>query len=154
RGGQGEVDAHDLVAGVDRTGGRNRRVDAAAHRCQYAHHETFPPGAETRPAARARSTTSTMTWATASTAASVVVWESENRSDERASARSRPMAISTWLAWATPAVHADPVEHSMPLASRSISNESPSHPAKDTCTLPGSRASASAPLRTVPSTPS
>ena len=69
----------------------------------------------------------------------VEVCPRENRSELRATASSAPMASSTWLGCATPAVHAEPVEHSMPWASSSMSRLSPSHPGKDRCALPGSR---------------
>ena len=75
----------------------------------------------------------------ASTSSGVEVWPSEKRSDPRADASSAPIASSTWLGWATPAVQAEPVEHSMPCASSSISRLSPSQPGKDRCALPGSR---------------
>lgn len=38
----------------------------------------------------------------------------ENRSEPPATASSAPIANSTWVGLATPAVHADPVGHSMP----------------------------------------
>ena len=62
-----------------------------------------------------------------------------NRSELRARSASAPIASSTWLGRATPALQADPVEHSMPRASSSISSASPSAPGKDRCALPGSR---------------
>ena len=63
------------------------------------------------------------------------------REPQRASARARsaPIASSTWLGWATPAVQAEPVEQAMPLASSSISSASPSQPGNEKCALPGSR---------------
>ncbi len=48
------------------------------------------------------------------------------------------MASSTWLGWATPAVHAEPVEQAIPRASSSISSASPSQPGKEKCAFPGS----------------
>ena len=50
-----------------------------------------------------------------------------------------PVASRTWLGWATPAVQAEPVEHSMPWASSSSSRESPSQPGKVKWALAGSR---------------
>ena len=46
----------------------------------------------------------------------------------RANSSAQPIASSTWEGWGTPAEQADPVEHSMPRASSSISSESPSQP--------------------------
>jgi len=54
----------------------------------------------------------------------------DNRSEPRALAGSATIAISTCDGWATPAVHAEPVEHSTPLASSTFSSESPSQPRK------------------------
>ena len=87
----------------------------------------------------------------ASTSASTLVWPNDNRSDPRALAGSAPIASSTCDGCATPAVQADPVEHSIPLASNSISSESPSQPRKVKCALPGSRAAPVAPLSTTSS---
>ena len=66
-------------------------------------------------------------------------------------AASAPIASSTWLGWATPAEQAEPVEHSTPLASSSISRASPSQPGKEKCALPGSRSTGS-PLSTASGT--
>ena len=52
---------------------------------------------------------------------------------------SAPTARRTWLGRATPALQADPVEHSTPRASSSMSRASPSAPGKDRCALPGSQ---------------
>jgi hypothetical protein len=71
----------------------------------------------------------------------------DSRNEPRALAGSAPIAISTCDGCATPAVQADPVEHSIPLASKSISNASPSEPRKVKCALPGSRSRSRAPLR-------
>ena len=90
------------------------------------------------PTALARSTTGPMASTSASTSAWVLVWPSENRSDERASSSLAPMASSTCEGWGTPAEQADPVEHSMPRASSSISSESPSQPGNVRWALPGS----------------
>ena len=49
-----------------------------------------------------------------------------------------------------PAVQAEPVEHSMPLASSSISSESPSQSPNVTCALPGSRRGADGPRSRLP----
>ena len=57
----------------------------------------------------------------------------------RAPSSSQPIASSTCEGWGTPAEQAEPVEHSMPRASSSISSESPSQPGKPRCALPGSR---------------
>ncbi len=54
-----------------------------------------------------------------------------------------PIASSTWLGWATPAEQAEPVEHSTPRASSSMSSESPSQPGNEKCALPGSRSTGS-----------
>ena len=77
----------------------------------------------------------------------MLVCPKESRSDPRALAGSAPIAISTCDGWATPAVQADPVEHSIPLASNSINSASPSQPRKVKCALPGSRSGSRAPLR-------
>ncbi len=61
------------------------------------------------------------------------------RKDPRALVGSAPIASNTCDGCATPAVHADPVEHSIPLASNSISSASPSQPRKVKCALPGNR---------------
>ena len=71
--------------------------------------------------------------------AAVVVPPSENRSAPRASSSAIPIPSSTCDGRDTPAVHADPVEHSMPWASSSMRSESPSQPANRRCALPGSR---------------
>ena len=52
---------------------------------------------------------------------------------------SQPIASSTCEGCGTPAEQAEPVEHSMPRASSSISSESPSQPGKPRWALPGSR---------------
>ena len=78
--------------------------------------------------------------------ASVVVWPSDSRREPRALAGSAPIAISTCEGWATPAVQAEPVEHSIPLASNNISRESPSQPRNVKCAFPGSRPAPGAPL--------
>ena len=64
-----------------------------------------------------------------------------NRSECRAWTSSQPIASSTWEGCGTPAEQAEPVEHSMPWASSSISSESPSQPGKPRWALPGSRPS-------------
>src|SRR5690606_1583733 len=130
---QREVHAHHVVPCVDGSGRGHRRVDATAHRGEDPHRATAAP------ARRARSTTAPMTDATASTSAAVEVWPRENRSEPRAVASSAPIASSTWLGCVTPAVQADPVEHSMPWASSSMSRLSPSQPGNDRWALPGSR---------------
>ena len=61
----------------------------------------------------------------------------ENRSEPRARSASAPIASSTWLGWATPAEQAEPVEHSMPRASSSMSSASPSQPGKDEVRVAG-----------------
>ena len=90
-------------------------------------------------AARARSTHGPIASTTASTSACVEVWPSENRSECRAASSVQPIASSTWEGWGTPAEQAEPVEHSIPRASSSISSESPSQPGKPRWALPGSR---------------
>ncbi len=92
-----------------------------------------------RRAARARSTTGPIASTTASTSAWVVVWPREKRSECRAWSASQPIASSTCEGWGTPAEQAEPVEHSIPRASSSISSESPSQPGKPRWALPGSR---------------
>src|SRR5262245_38325142 len=145
RGRQREVHADDIVTRIDHPRGSDRRVDAAAHCDEHPHCSAAP--ALARAACRARSTAAGNTASAASTSASVLVWPNENRSEPRALAGSAPIASSTCDGWATPAVHAEPVEHSTPLASSSISKESPSQPRKVKCVLPGRRASPVAPLR-------
>src|SRR5919112_1430544 len=90
------------------------------------------------PARRARSTTGPITSSTASTSASVEVCPRLKRSELRARSGSAPVASSTWLGRATPALQADPVEHSTPRASSSMSSASPSAPGKDRWAFPGS----------------
>src|SRR3954470_8904691 len=131
---QRQVHAGDLVTGVDGQGRGDRGVHSPAHRGEHAHGQCCPS-----PARRARSTTGPMTSRTASTSASVEVCPRLNRSELRARSGSAPTASSTWLGRATPALHADPVEHSIPRASSSISSASPSAPGKDRWALPGSR---------------
>ncbi len=63
------------------------------------------------------------------------------------------MASSTWDGCATPAEQAEPVEHSTPLASSSMSSASPSQPGKEKWALPGSRSPGS-PLSTTSGTAS
>ena len=94
-------------------------------------------------AALARSTQGPMASTTASTSAWVEVCPSENRSECRAASTSQPIARRTCEGCGTPAEQAEPVEHSMPRASSSISSESPSQPGKPRWALPGSRCSAS-----------
>ena len=80
-----------------------------------------------------------MASATASTSALVEVCPRLKRSVPRARSGSVPVARRTWLGWATPAVQAEPVEHSMPWASSSSSRESPSQPGKVKWALAGRR---------------
>ncbi|CAM5416515.1 hypothetical protein SCALM49S_07014 [Streptomyces californicus] len=82
------------------------------------------------PAVRARSTAGPIASASAFTSSSVEVWPSEKRRVPRARSGSVPVASSTWLGWAIPAVQAEPVEQAMPWASSRRSRESPSHPGK------------------------
>ena len=89
-------------------------------------------------ARRARSTASPITAPRASTSCCDEVWPRENRSDPRALASSAPMASSTWLGCAMPAVQAEPVEQAMPFASSSMSSASPSQPGNEKWALPGS----------------
>ena len=133
---QGQVYAHHVMTGVDHAGGGNRRVDAAAHRGEHPHRET---PAVASAACRARATAPGSTRSAASTSDSTLVCPKDNRSDPRALAGSAPIATNTCEGCATPAVQADPVEHSIPLASNNISNASPSHPSNVKCALPGSR---------------
>src|SRR3954470_3616580 len=121
---------------VDGASGGHRRGDAAGHRGEHLHADR-----QLSPARRARSTTGPITSMSASTSAAVDVWPRLNRSELRARSSSCPIDSSTWLGRATPAEHAEPVEHSIPRASRSSSNESPSHPGNEKCALPGSRES-------------
>ncbi len=103
--------------------------------------------AAARAARRARATAPGSTSNAASTSASTLVCPSERRNDPRALAASTPIAINTCEGCATPAVQADPVEHSIPLASNNINSASPSQPRKVKCALPASRIGSSAPLR-------
>src|ERR1700736_1287235 len=136
--------ADDVVARVDHPRGSHRRVDAAAHGDEHSHCSAAPALASA--AWRARSTAAGNTASAASMSASVLVWPKLSRSEPRALAGWAPIASSTCDGWATPAVHAEPVEHSTPLASNSISSESPSQPRKVKWVLPGRRASPVAPL--------
>ncbi len=72
--GQGEVDAGDVVAGLDRAGRSDRGVDAAGHGSDDPH----------RWVVLARSTTGPIASTRASTSAAVLVWPSEKRSECRA----------------------------------------------------------------------
>src|SRR5699024_4414649 len=71
---QGEVDADDLVAGVDGAGGGHGRIDPAGHGDEYSHDAPciHRGVAETIPARRACSTTSGRAASRASTSSSVV----------------------------------------------------------------------------------
>ena len=100
---------------------------------------TFIAQPDVRPARRARSTACGIASIAAATSAAVDVCPSENRSEPRAAASLAPMAMRTCEGCATPAAHAEPVEHSMPRASSSMSSESPSQPGKLRCAMPGSR---------------
>lgn len=88
----------------------------------------------------------------------MLVCPNDSRNEPRALAGSTPIATSTCDGCATPAVHAEPVEHSIPLASNNINSASPSQPRKVKCALPGRRNGSRAPLRVTssmpPSTPS
>ena len=99
---QRQVHPDDLVAGLDGTGRGNGRVDATAHRSKYPHQRS-PAMAVAIPAACARATTSPITAPTASISSAVVDGASEKRRELRASAVDTPIAVSTWLARATPA---------------------------------------------------
>ena len=146
---QRQVHAGDVVPGVDGARGGHRGVDAAAHRGEHPHRPLIephgrvaggagPPGPLDHRADRRR--------ATASTSAAVEVWPSENRSEPRAARLVRAHREQHVEGWATPAVQAEPVEHSMPCASSSISSESPSQPGNDRCALPGSRTGRRSPV--------
>src|SRR5690625_2156279 len=126
----------DLMSGIDHTRRRDGGVDAAGHRCQYTHQLALLTPL-IMPAARARSTTLGIASMTASISSSVEVHPSENRNDPRATSGSIPIANSTCDDCGTPAVHALPVETSMPTASSSNTNASPSHPGNETCAIPG-----------------
>src|SRR5665811_1428468 len=76
---QGEVDAGDVVSGIDGTRGGNSRVDAPGHGCDNAHQCVFL----TRLAACARSYTPGSAARSASTSASVEVWPRLKRSEPR-----------------------------------------------------------------------
>ena len=95
---------------------------------------------------RARATAPGSTSKAASTSASTLLWPRDSRSEPRALTESAPIAISTCDGWVTPAVQAEPVEHSIPLASNSINRASPSQPRNVKCALPGSRSGPRAPL--------
>ena len=93
-----------------------------------------------RPASRARSTTGPIASTNASTSAWVEEWPRVSRSDDaRALLVCSPWRAARGSAGRRRREHADPVEHSMPRASSSISSESPSQPGNDKCALPGSR---------------
>ena len=130
---QGQVHADDVVPGV---------VGRARPRPRSRRRRSWRPVPSPRPCARPPAPARRPGRSRPSPArrrAGVEVCPRENRSDPRAVASSAPIASSTWLGWATPAVHAEPVEHSMPWASSSMSSESPSQPGKDRWALPGSR---------------
>ena len=98
---------------------------------------------ESAPARRARSTAGRSRRARRRRLGGRGVAEREAQRAAGASRRSAPIASSTCEGWATPAEQAEPVEHSTPRASSSISSESPSQPGKDRCAMPGSRSSGS-----------
>ena len=64
--------------------------------------------------------------------------ECETQRPARPACRRPSRAARDW-AGPLPAVHAEPVEQAMPLASSSISRASPSQPGNEKCALPGSR---------------
>src|SRR5699024_5005796 len=148
--------ADHLVARFDGTCRGDGRIDATAHRSEYSHEDQTSAAVVVvsvvagrtllripeRPACRARRTTPPISAARAATSSPVVVCPSENRKEPRADAASVPIASNTWLGSATPAVHADPVEHSIPRASSSMSRLSPAHPGKVKCAFPWSRCDA------------
>ena len=84
---QGQVDAGDVVAGLDRASRGDGRVDAARHGSDDSHD---------RFAALARSTTGPIASTRASTSAAVEVWPSVKRSEWRAASSVQPIASSTW----------------------------------------------------------
>ena len=129
---QRQVDAGDVVSSVDGASGGDGGVHPAAHRREHPHSALIRVIGRTdvKPARRARSTTGPIASITAFTSASVEVWPSENRNEPRALIGSAPIAIRTWDGRATPAEQAEPVEHSIPRASSSMSKESPSQPGK------------------------
>ena len=152
--GQREVDADDIVPGVDRPGRRDGGVDAAGEGGHDAHVSAAAPSRPGRPGGRARPPARGRRRARPRRPA-VEVRPSEKRRDERAVTGSAPIASSTWLGWAIPAEHAEPVEHSTPAASRSSSSASPSQPGNEKCALPGSRpAGSGSPFRTASGTTS
>ena len=97
-------------------------------------------------APRARSTTGPIAATRASTSAAVEVWPREKRSEARADSSAQPIASSTWEGWGTPAEQAEPVEHSMPRASSSISSESPSQPGNVEVRVAGQPVATGSPL--------
>ena len=135
---EGQVDAGDVVPLLGGACCGHCRVHAARHRCQDPH-QLVAPGLA---ALRARSTTGPIASMRASTSACVEVCPRENRSEARANSSEEPIAIRTCEACGTPASQADPVEHSMPRASSSISSESPSQPGNARCALAGRRSRA------------
>ncbi len=85
--GQREVDADDVVPGVDGTRGGDGRVDPTAHRGEHPHGVPTRSGTVAplaRPARRARSTAGPIAAATAATSAGVDGQPSENRRAPRA----------------------------------------------------------------------
>src|SRR5699024_6398471 len=76
---------------------------------------------------------------TASISSCVVVCPRENRWVERAAASCWQLAKPTGDGRDTPAMHAEPVDDSMPAMTNTNNNESPSAPAKEKCTFVGSR---------------
>ncbi len=95
------------------------------------------------PEVRARSTTGPIAATSASTSDWVVVRPRLKRSEDRAYSSEHPIASSTWEGCGTPAEQAEPVEHSIPRASSSISSESPWQPGNLRWALPGSRSTGS-----------
>ena len=130
---QREVDAGDVVAGLGGPGGGDRGVHAAGHGGEDLHRSGSPPR---RPARVRRAGTMRLDERRTSAGGRAVA-EREPQRVPRLASWSQPIASSTCEGWGTPAEQAEPVEHSMPRASSSISSESPSQPGKPRWALPG-----------------
>ena len=147
---QRQVDARHVVAGLDRAGGRDRGVDAAGHRGDA-------PSRRLTASRRAGPLDARPIAATHRVDVGLGGGAGPGRSAASCGRRPRrgPSPAARARAAGTPAEQAEPVEHSMPRASSSISRESPSQPGKPRWALPGSRAAArssGAPLRTASGT--
>src|SRR5699024_5054159 len=146
------MDSDDVVASCNCPCGSHSRVNTALHCCQNLQlfHSILPVYrcefavriddiCAAIPASAAARYIPGSAAITASISCCVVVCPRENRWVDRAAASSWPVARITCDGRDTPALHAEPVEDSIPAMSNPNSNESPSASAKEKCTFVGSR---------------